>query len=110
MSSRYPVSTDGAEVARAAAEACGLEVADLRTVRLRAELHDVGAVVQVLRTCVRRVPGFTVERYRETLERLHRQITREGPCVAHPTRFLIEAGGRRPDGRRAQARSCSVTW
>jgi SAM-dependent methyltransferase len=82
------------EDARAAAERCGLEVVDLRTVRLRAELRDVGAIVYVLRKCVWWVPGFTVERYRETLERLHRQIMRDGPFVAHPTRFLIEA--RRP--------------
>ena len=82
------------EDARAAAEESGLEVVDLRTVRLRAELHDVGAIVYVLRKCVWWVPGFTVDRYRATLERLHRQITREGPFVAHPTRFLVEA--RRP--------------
>jgi SAM-dependent methyltransferase len=79
------------EDARAAAERCGLEVVDLRTVRLRAEFHDIGAIVYVLRKCVWWVPGFTVERYRHTLRRLHRQLTSDGPFVAHASRFLIEA-------------------
>lgn len=82
------------EDARTAAEQSGLEVVDLRTVRLRAELHDVGAIVYVLRLCVWWVPGFTVERHRDTLLRLHRRIAAEGPFVAHSSRFLIEA--RRP--------------
>jgi SAM-dependent methyltransferase len=83
------------EDARAAAEQCGLDVVDLRTVRLRAEFDDVGAIVYVLRKCVWWVPGFTVGRYRDTLRRLHERISRDGPFVAHATRFLIEA--RRPD-------------
>ena len=63
-------------------------------VRLRAEFRDVGAIVYILRKCVWWVPGFTVERYRDTLHRLHRQITSDGAFVAHSSRFLIEA--RRP--------------
>lgn len=82
------------EDARAAAEQSGLEVVDLRAVRLRAEFHDVGAIVYILRKCVWWVPDFTVERYRDTLVRLHRQLTGQGPFVAHASRFLIEA--RRP--------------
>jgi hypothetical protein len=69
-------------------------VVDLRTVTLRAEFHDVGAIVYILRKCVWWVPDFTVERYRDTLHRLHQQITGDGPFVAHASRFLIEA--RRP--------------
>lgn len=84
------------EDARAAAEACGLEVVDLRSVRLRAEFADVGAIVHVLRTCIWWVPDFSVDRYRDTLRELHRQITADGPFVAHSSRFLIEA--RRPSG------------
>lgn len=79
------------EDARAAAEQHGLEVTDLRSVRLRAELHDVGAIVYVLRRCVWWVPGFTVERHRQTLLRLDRQLRSGEPFVAHASRFLIEA-------------------
>ncbi len=58
----------------AAARAAGLEVVDLRTARLRIEIHDVAAVVYLLRKVIWWVPGFSV--------------------VAHSTRHLIEA--RRP--------------
>jgi len=37
------------------------------------------------------VPGFTVAAYRERLRDLHEQIGRDGPFVAHASRFLIEA-------------------
>jgi hypothetical protein len=79
------------EDARTAAEACGLEVVDLRTVRLRAEFHDIGAIVYILRKCVWWVPDFSVERYLDTLRRLHEQISSDGAFVAHASRFLIEA-------------------
>ena len=79
------------EDARTGAEQSGLEVVDLRTVRLRAEFYDIGSIVYILRKCVWWVPGFSVERYRDTLRQLHQQITAEGPFVAHSTRFLIEA-------------------
>ncbi|MBX4420499.1 EutN/CcmL family microcompartment protein, partial [Mycobacterium tuberculosis] len=45
----------------AAAEAAGLEIVDLRTADLRIEIHDVAAVVYLLRKVVWWVPGFTVE-------------------------------------------------
>ncbi|MFJ1899282.1 MULTISPECIES: class I SAM-dependent methyltransferase [unclassified Streptomyces] len=79
------------EQARAAAEAAGLEVVDLRLERLRTEFLDIGAVVYFLRKVIWMVPGFTVERYRPQLAALHRRIEDEGPFVAHTTRFLIEA-------------------
>lgn len=82
------------EDACAAAEACGLEVVDLRAVRLRAEFQDIGTIIYVLRKCVWWVPGFSVERYLDTLRELHRRITSDRPFVAHSSRFLIEA--RRP--------------
>jgi SAM-dependent methyltransferase len=83
--------------ARAAAEAAGLEVVDLRTARLRTEFHDVGAVVYFLRKVVWMVPGFTVAEYRGPLRELDEKIRAEGPFVAHTTRFLIEA--RKPGQR-----------
>ncbi|UJP08724.1 class I SAM-dependent methyltransferase [Microbacterium sp. KUDC0406] len=74
-----------------AARAAGLEIVDLRAARLRIEIHDVGAVVYLLRKLIWWVPGFTVERYRDRLRDLHEQIRREGPFVAHSSRHLIEA-------------------
>ena len=64
---------------------------DLREARLKEEFNDVGAVVYFLRLVVWIVPGFTVERFRDRLRALHEQIERDGPFVAHATRFLIEA-------------------
>jgi SAM-dependent methyltransferase len=87
--SRHP------EDARAEAEAAGLEVVDLRFERLRTEFFDVGAVVYFLRKVVWMVPGFTVGGHRDRLRQMHDLIEREGPFVAHTTRFLIEA--RKPE-------------
>jgi len=78
-----------------AATAAGLEVVDLQHERLRMEFFDIGAVVYFLRKVVWTVPGFTVEHYRDTLYRLHRQIESEGVFVANSSRTLIEA--RKPD-------------
>ena len=77
------------------ARAAGLEVVDLRTARCRMELYDVGAVVWLLRKCVWWVPDFTVDTYRETLERLDAGMRTGRPFVAHSTRHLIEAQRRR---------------
>lgn len=77
--------------ARAAAEAAGLDVVDLRTASLRTEFHDIGAVVYFLRKVIWMVPGFTVNGYRDQLAALHRRIETDGPFVATTTRFLIEA-------------------
>jgi SAM-dependent methyltransferase len=78
----------------AGARAAGLEVLGMRLERLRAEFHDIGAVVYLLRKVVWWVPGFSVERYRDRLRELHERIGREGPFVAHSSRVLVEA--RRP--------------
>jgi SAM-dependent methyltransferase len=73
------------------AEAAGLRVTDLRSESLRTEFFDIGAVVYFLRKVIWMVPGFTVDRYRGRLRELHELIERDGPFVAHTTRFLIEA-------------------
>lgn len=62
-----------------------------RTARCRMEFFDIGAVVYILRTCVWWIPHFTVEQYRDTLERLDAHIRKHGAYVAHSTRTLIEA-------------------
>lgn len=80
----------------AAAEAAGLEIVSLRTARLRIEIHDVAAVVYLLRKVIWWVPGFTIERHRDRLRDLHDRIQGDGPFIAHSTRHLIEA--RRPAG------------
>jgi len=77
--------------ARAAAQAAGLDIVDLRSERLRVEFHDIGAVVHFLRKVIWMVPGFTVDQYRPQLRALHEEIEEKGPFVAHSTRFLIEA-------------------
>lgn len=77
--------------ARTAAEAAGLDIADLRMETLRTEFHDIGAVIYFLRKVIWMVPDFTVDQYRTELKALHEQILADGPFVAHTTRFLIEA-------------------
>jgi len=79
------------ELARAGAQAAGLEVVDLRTAELRMEFFDVGAMVYFLRKVIWFVPDFTVERYRDQLKALHERIQASGPFIACSRRFLIEA-------------------
>ncbi|GAB3764086.1 methyltransferase domain-containing protein [Nocardioides ginsengisegetis] len=81
------VPEDEADAARQA----GLDVVDLRTASCRMEIHDVGAVVYLLRKCVWWVPDFSVDRYRARLEELEHELRENGPFVAHSTRTLIEA-------------------
>ena len=70
------------ERTRAAAEAAGLEVLDVRSCTLRVEFFDVGAVVHFLRKVHWTVPGFTPEGYRDRLRTLHEQITGDGVFVS----------------------------
>jgi SAM-dependent methyltransferase len=79
------------EVAAAAVEAAGLEVADLREQALRVEFFDVAAVVYFLRKVLWTVPGFTVGGYLEPLARMHEHIQEHGSFTCHAQRFLIEA-------------------
>jgi hypothetical protein len=79
------------ELEVAAARSAGLRVVDLRTARCRMEFFDIGAVVYILRKCVWWVPDFSVDRYREALERLDALIREQGSYRAHSTRTLIEA-------------------
>ncbi|WP_256837958.1 class I SAM-dependent methyltransferase [Ornithinimicrobium faecis] len=75
----------------AAAQDAGLSVEDVRTARCRMELHDIGAIVWILRKCVWWVPDFTVERYRDVLLDLDAGLRAGRPFVAHSTRHLITA-------------------
>ena len=87
-----PASSDrDPRLAAEAAGVVGLEVRDIRSERLRMTFDDVGAVVYFLRLVVWIVPGFSVERFEDRLRELHDRIERDGPFVAHSSRFLIEA-------------------
>ncbi|MFD9892395.1 class I SAM-dependent methyltransferase [Amycolatopsis sp. NPDC059027] len=83
--------TFGAEGAKAAAEAAGLTVTDLRTAVRRVEFFDIAAVVLYLRKVIWIVPGFDAERYRERLAALHERIVADGVWTMAHHRFLIEA-------------------
>jgi hypothetical protein len=75
----------------AAARSVGLQILGLRTARCRMEFFDIGAVVYILRKCPWWVPDFTVNRYRDALERLDAHFREHGAFLAHSTRTLIEA-------------------
>ena len=77
--------------ARAAAEAAGLEVVDLRESALRVEFFDVGAVVYFLRKVLWTVPGFTVEAHVDRLRAMHERIARDGTFTTTGRRLLVEA-------------------
>jgi SAM-dependent methyltransferase len=79
------------EQIRAAAEAAGFTVRDVRGERLRLEFFDVGAVSHFLRKVIWTVPDFTIEKYRDRLRAVHDEITGSGRFVSHATRVLIEA-------------------
>lgn len=79
------------DLARAAAEAAGLHVHQLRTAEVQTVFFDIGAVVYFLRLVIWIVPDFDIDRYHDRLEDLDRDIRRRGSFVAHARRFLIEA-------------------
>lgn len=79
------------EQIRAAAEAAGFEVLDVRGERLRLEFFDVAAVAHFLRKVIWTVPDFTIEKYRPQLRAVHDEIGATGRFVSHSTRVLVEA-------------------
>ncbi|MES9536959.1 MULTISPECIES: class I SAM-dependent methyltransferase [unclassified Actinomadura] len=79
------------EVESADARAAGLDIADLRSERLRMEFFDIGAVVYFLRKVIWIVPGFTVDGHRDRLRELDARIRRDAVFTAHSSRTLIEA-------------------
>jgi SAM-dependent methyltransferase len=78
------------ETAVTGAAAAGLELMDLREEALEVVFFDIGAVVHFLRKVPWTVPDFTVERYHDRLVALHEQIVRDGRCLSHSQRYLIE--------------------
>jgi len=86
-----PVDENSTRKAAAAAEAACLTVVDLQAESLRVVFDDIGAVAYFLRKVPWTVPGFTIDKYRPRLAKLHEKIQAEGPFVTHSQRFLIEA-------------------
>ncbi len=82
------------ERVRAAAEAAGLEVIDLRSCTLRVEFFDVAAIVCFLRKVCWTVPGFTPESSIDRLRAMHERMEESGPFVSTAQRLLVEL--RRP--------------
>jgi SAM-dependent methyltransferase len=78
-------------VIRQRAREAGLTVARLEEAVTKVEFFDVGAVVYFLRKVLWTVPGFTVEKYRDELARLHALIEANGSFVSYSRRFLVEA-------------------
>jgi hypothetical protein len=76
---------------KAAAEAAGFAVLDVRGERLRVEFFDVAAVAHFLRKVIWTVPDFRIEKYRPRLRAVHDEITASGRFVSYATRVLIEA-------------------
>jgi SAM-dependent methyltransferase len=72
-------------------ESAGFRVVDRRESRLHDEFRDVGALTWFLRWAPWEVPGFSVDRQRPVLRRIHEEILRTGrlPVTAH--RILVVA-------------------
>ncbi|KAF9556803.1 hypothetical protein EC968_007938 [Mortierella alpina] len=82
---RHPDTT------RAAAEAAGMEVMELKFERTKIEFFDVAAVIHYLRKIVWLVPDFSVEKYADKLKEMHEHIQMHQSFVAYSSRFLIVA-------------------
>ncbi len=91
MGPQPPNASRGPGPTRAAAEAAGLEVQDLRACALRVEFYDVAAVVCFLRKVRWTVPDFTPDAYLDRLRVMHELIRRDGSFVSTAQRLLVVA-------------------
>lgn len=78
-------------VIRERAVGAGLTIGRLEEAVTKVEFFDVGAVVYFLRKVLWTVPGFTIDRYRTELARMHQHIEANGSFVSYSRRFLVEA-------------------
>jgi len=76
---------------RAPVDAAGLKITFAAEERPVDEFYDVGAVVYYLRATPWQIPDFTVERYRDRLMELHKQVAREGSLRVRSHKFIIRA-------------------
>lgn len=91
MGPQPPGTSRSPDDARRAASGAGLVVDRLEAERPRTTFHDIGAVVYFLRLVVWIVPGFSVDRYRPQLRRLHHHIAEHGAFETTASRFLLTA-------------------
>jgi SAM-dependent methyltransferase len=75
--------------------AAGFDILEALEAFPEARVTDIGAVVYYLRAIPWQIEDFDVERYRERLLALHRQMECEGGLVLQSHRFFIQA--RRPE-------------
>ncbi len=69
----------------------GFVIEDKAEATYTTEFLDLGAVVYYLRAIPWEVPGFSVERHREQLKGIHREIRRNGSFRATTHRLLVVA-------------------
>jgi SAM-dependent methyltransferase len=79
------------DAAVAQLESVGFKVTEKHRAELVSQFKDIGAVVMFLRAAPWQVDGFSIERYRNELERMDRLIRRLGTLRVTATRFTIEA-------------------
>ncbi len=80
------------EAAVAAVTAAGLEVVEADEALLPTRIHDVGALVFLLRALPWQFDGFDLTRHRPALLAAHGAMTDGGPLEVRAHRFLLEAG------------------
>lgn len=73
-----------------------LEQAGMRVTRAAEEFldsvfDDIGVLVFYLKVITWQIPDFSVEKYRDRLLRLHRDMATKGPFRSQAHRFIIEA-------------------
>lgn len=77
--------------ARQQVQAAGLQVVQAEEALMTAGFRDVGALVYYLKAVPWQVEDFSVSRYRQALEALHREMSTAGPFLVESHRFLIVA-------------------
>jgi SAM-dependent methyltransferase len=77
--------------ATAELERGGFEILDGREELIPGSLHDIGAVVLLLRITPWHVPGFSVEAYDRPLRELHARLSAGTPLAVQTHRFVITA-------------------
>jgi SAM-dependent methyltransferase len=79
------------ERARNDLEEAGFTILEANEAFPKTRFLDIGAVVYYLRIIDWQVPGFDVEKDRETLSQIHAAIQKEGWLTTWQHRFLVEA-------------------
>lgn len=77
--------------AAAELETAGFQILEQGEEFPKGRFYDVGALVYLLKVIPWDVPGFTVDRYRENLRKIHEKIQMAGDLEVTTHRFFIEA-------------------